>query len=147
MRLRMKSFLTIVLAWAGLAACQPAGGVAPPGPTPSASASLLDTEWTLVELGGRPAPPGAEGRPGTLRLTETGASGFAGCNRFSAGYAMDGAALRFSAAVLTRMACSAGMELERDYTAALEAVRSHRLTTQGLELRGESGVVARFVAR
>ncbi len=147
MRLLTKIFLVAVLACAGLAACRPAGGAATPGPTPSASASLLDTEWTLVELGGRPAPPGAEGRPGTLRLTQTGASGFAGCNRFSAGYQMDGAALRFSAAILTRMACAAGMELERDYTTALEDVRSYRLTAQGLELRGENGVLARFAAR
>ncbi|HYW10119.1 MAG TPA: META domain-containing protein, partial [Longimicrobium sp.] len=64
---------------------------------------------------------------------------------FGAGYEAVGAGLRFQAVMSTRMACSAGMELERDFTAALEATRSYRRGAAGLELIGEAGVLARFV--
>jgi heat shock protein HslJ len=137
---RIVRSLLAVLALLALAACQPAATGAAP------AASLVGGEWRLVELGGRPAGPGAQDRAATLRLRDGQASGFAGCNSFSGGYAADGSRLTFSALGATRMACEQGMQLERDYFAALEATRTFRLTPQGLELLGESGVLARFAA-
>lgn len=133
--------LVALVVWIGLAACSPR-----PVPVTPGAATLAGTAWTLVELGGRPAATGASGRPGTLAFAADRASGFAGCNQFGAGYEATGAALRFLAVFSTRMACSAGMELERDFTAALEATRSYRRSATGLELIGENGVLARFTA-
>lgn len=135
----------VLLACVGLAACHPAAVATTPGASPAAP--LAGTEWTLVELGGRAAPAGAGGRSATLTLADGRASGFAGCNQFGAGFVAADPALTFSAVISTRMACSAGMELERDYTAALEATRSYRLTSAGLELIGQGGVLARFARR
>lgn len=143
MRAEIVRRLLLVLASLGLAACHPAAG-APPGS--ASSASLTGREWRLVELGGRPADAGSQGRAATLRLEDGRASGFAGCNGFSGGYHLDGSRLTFSTLAATRMACEQGMQLERDYLAALEATRSYRLTPQGLELTGESGALARFAA-
>jgi heat shock protein HslJ len=140
MRIRIFRRLLTVLAVLGLAACQPAATGT--GPT----ASLAGGEWRLAELGGRPAGVGAQDRAATLRLRDGQASGFAGCNSFSGGYAVEGSRLTFSALGATRMACDQGMQLERDYFAALEATRTFRLTPKGLELLGESGVLARFAA-
>jgi heat shock protein HslJ len=144
MRLKIVLPVLAALALLGLAACSTAGSGAEAGSAPSASAT--GREWRLVELGGRPAAMGAGGRPATLRLEAGRASGFAGCNSFSGGYEMADSRLAFSPLASTRMACAEGMELEREYLAALEATRSFRLTTQGLELLGERGVLARFAA-
>jgi heat shock protein HslJ len=144
MRLKIVVPVLAALALLGLAACYAASGTAEPGSAPAASAT--GREWRLVELGGRPTAMGAGGRAATLRLDDGRASGFAGCNSFSGGYEMAGSRLVFSPLASTRMACAEGMELEREYLAALEATRSFRMTTQGLELLGERGVLARFAA-
>ncbi len=136
--------LLLVTACLALAACHPAATGAAADAT--SSASLTGREWRLVELGGRPAGTGAGDRAATLRLEEGRASGFAGCNGFGGGYDADGSRLTFSTLASTRMACEQGMQLERDYLAALEATRTFRLTPQGLELLGEGGVLARFAA-
>lgn len=137
--------LLTVLALLGLAACHPAATGAAAA-DPASSATPAGREWRLVELGGRPAGTGAGDRAATLRLEEGRASGFAGCNSFGGGYLMAGNNLVMPTLAATRMACAQGMELERDYLAALEATRTFRLTPQGLELLGESGVLARFAA-
>ncbi len=144
MRLKIVVPVLATLAFLALAACSAAGGAAEAGSAPAASAT--GREWRLVELAGRPAAMGAGGRPATLRMEAERASGFAGCNSFSGGYEMADSSLVFSPLASTRMACAEGMELEREYLAALEATRSFRLTTQGLELLGERGVLARFAA-
>lgn len=144
MRTEIVRRLLLFTACLALAACHPATPGAAPGST--SSPSLTGREWRLVELGGRPAGAGAQDRAATLRLEDGRASGFAGCNRFSGGYETDGSRLTFSPLAATRMACEQGMQLERDYLAALEATRTFRLTPQGLELLGESGVLARFAA-
>jgi heat shock protein HslJ len=144
MRTEIVRRLLLVTACLALAACHPAAAGAAAGP--ASSASLTGREWRLVELEGRPAGVGAGERPATLRLEEGRASGFAGCNGFGGGYRADGSRLTFSTLAATRMACDQGMQLERDYLAALEATRSFRLTPRGLELLGGSGVLARFAA-
>ena len=122
-----------------LAACQSSG-------TPAPAASPIGVEWRLVELNGKAAGKGANGQPATLLLdTVAGrASGFAGCNRFSGHYTLTGAALTFGPLALTRMACATGDDLERSYTAALEQTTNLRVTSNGLELRADSLVVAKF---
>jgi hypothetical protein len=86
------------------------------GPKPLASeqppavstASLDDREWILVRLGEVAAPLGAGGRPATIQFDPIAgrAAGFAGCNRYSAGYSLAGGGLTFGPAISTKMACA-----------------------------------------
>ena len=135
----------------------------PPGPPPEVASSeapaaaaapalrsaVEGVEWTLVELGGKPAPLGNGGKPATLTLDagERRAGGVAGCNRVGGSYELGARALRFSALFGTKMGCATGMDLESLFTEALEATREYRLAERMLELVGEQGVLARFEAR
>jgi putative lipoprotein len=69
-------------------------------------ADLENVEWTLTELDGAAIAATSRGSP-TLKLAskDRRASGFAGCNRYTGGYELSGAHLRFGAIAATRMAC------------------------------------------
>jgi heat shock protein HslJ len=128
-----------------LSACSSRSPEPPEQPT-----TIANAEWTLVELNGQPATLGAGGKPATLTLTDTDkrASGFAGCNRFSSTYSLDGSALTFSPIITTKMACQAGMELEQSLVNSLTATRTFRQTANNLELQDEhNAVIARFEKR
>jgi putative lipoprotein len=126
------------------------------GPKPPASeqppamsaASLDNREWALVALGEVAAPLGAGGRPATIQFDpSTGqAAGFAGCNRYSAGYTVAADSLTFGPAISTKMACADGDQLERGYLAMLPAIRSYALSDSTLTLNGSDGPLARFRA-
>lgn len=139
-----------------MSACHPPGpppeaasSEAPAAAAPALRSAVEGVEWTLVELGGKPAPLGNGGKPATLTLDagERRASGFAGCNRVGGSYQLDARSLRFSALFGTKMGCTTGMDLELLFTEALEATREYRLAERMLELVGEQGVLARFEAR
>lgn len=87
-------------------------------------------------------------RPATIQFDPTTgrAAGFAGCNRYSAGYTLAGDSLTFGPAVSTKMACAGGDELERAYLAMLPAIRSYALSDSTLTLNGSGGPLARFRA-
>lgn len=119
-------------------------GGAPAG----AASTITGREWVLATLNGRPAPLGAGKRPATLRLegeTRT-AAGFAGCNRFSGSYTLDGSRLTFGPAAATKMACAEGMDLEQRFLALLPSVVSFELKDSTLRLKNRSGVVAELRA-
>jgi heat shock protein HslJ len=103
-------------------------------------------DWQLIELDAKTAPAGAGGRRVTLRFDadSTRVSGFAGCNQFGGSYTIAGDSLHFGPLVLTRMACTDGMELETHFTTALNATRRYELTSTQFKLFGPSGAVARF---
>ncbi len=143
LRRLLPALAAAVLAGAVLAACAAAPGAAA---SSAGGAPLTGTTWSLVELEGRTPPPGAGGRRATLRLEDGRVTGFAGCNTLFGGYTAGDGTLRFTDLGSTRMACDTGSELEGRFTAALAGVRAYRVTPEGLELRGESAVVARFVA-
>jgi heat shock protein HslJ len=135
-----------LLAGVNLLAC---GGRGPAPPvSPSAVVGLLDTQWSLVQLGEETAGVGAGGRAPTLLLaaTETRVTGFAGCNHLAAAYDLAADRLTFSPIITTRMFCAGAMELEERYLAALETTRAYRLLEEELELFGDRGLVARFRA-
>jgi heat shock protein HslJ len=118
-------------------------GAAPGGP------ALEDTEWRLVELGGRAIEVAKPEQRPTLRLDakERHAGGTGGCNRFGGGYRLEGAELRFAELASTMMACEQGMETEAAYHAALGKVRGWRTAGSRLELLDEAGgVLAGFEA-
>jgi heat shock protein HslJ len=117
---------------------------------PTSPTALLEREWRLIALDGRPVGQTATGEAPTLVFeNSTRAAGFAGCNRFTASYERIGdRGLRFGAVALTRMACQAGMDVEGQYGAALERTRSFRLAADRLELFGDGGTqVAVFEPR
>ena len=82
----------------------------------------------------------------TAAFAEDGTlSGSAGCNRYSASYALDGEALSTGPARVTRMACAEPegvMEQEAAFLAALETASTYRLRSERLELRTAEGARA-----
>lgn len=118
-------------------------------PTSAPAPALTGTTWRLVELHGKPAPLGQDGKVATLELTVDGrrASGFAGCNRMSGPFEVRGDSLRLGPLALTRMACAKGMDLEGGYVDALAKTRMFHLSADGLRLLGEGGALARLEAQ
>jgi heat shock protein HslJ len=135
------AFATVALV--ALAACQPPH---PANSEPEFRAAVSGVDWELVELDGKTAATGAGGRRATLRFDPdtTRVGGFSGCNRFGGSYSIAGDSLHFGPIAMTRMACSAGMELESALSAALQATQRYELSTTQLKLFGPSGPVARF---
>jgi heat shock protein HslJ len=97
------------------------------------AALLSGGEWRVEEIAGEPAAgvPG-EAAP-TLRFAADGrVSGRAGCNRFTAGYTLDGERLRIERAASTRMACPPPrMALEQRFLDFLGDVRRFDIDAEG----------------
>jgi heat shock protein HslJ len=112
------------------------------GPVPA----IEGIDWKLIELNGKPAAKGANGKSASLTLTAAGtrANGYAGCNTFFGSYTLTGSALKFGLLGMTRMACAGSETLESAYTKALAATTSQRLKGGKLELLAGATVVARF---
>ena len=134
---------SLALAMFVFAACQRSA----PNASPLVS-EITNFQWILRSLNGNPAGMGAGGREVTLRFSPAGeVSGFAGCNRFGATYVAQGDSLRLGPIRSTRMACDAGMSLERDFLLALDTVRGYRVNDRHLELLGLNGTIAEFDRR
>lgn len=137
-------FLGWVACW-GLAALLLGGCTNPAG---NSGLTLAGPEWTLVELGGRPVESAGGAPVPSLRFDGAAAraAGYAGVNRYSGEYTLDGARLTFGPAVLTKMAGPPErMELERRFTAALAATTRWRIRDRQLELlAGDDYVLAKF---
>jgi heat shock protein HslJ len=139
----LRTFFLAAFVALALSACQhSAGENSAPAPAPA----IEGVEWKLVELNGKPAGKGADGKPATLMLTAAGtrANGYAGCNNFFGSYTLTGGALKFGLLGMTRMACPSSDTLETGYTKALAATTGQRMTKGKLELLAGSTVVARF---
>jgi heat shock protein HslJ len=104
------------------------------------SPPLEQTEWTLV--GGVEAPPDAVP---TLTLEEGTASGFAGCNRFTGGYELDGNSVAVGPLATTQMACEdAKTAVEAAYLPALEAVDAWAIEGGELVLSADGEETLRY---
>ena len=123
---------------------------APPPIDPQGSATLTGTDWQLLELNGRPAPPArAPGRDVRLQLSSEGSrvSGFTGCNRMIGGFELAGATLRFSSLASSRMAClGPAAELEAQMLQMLGSITGWRIEGQQLQLLAGDLVRARLTA-
>lgn len=115
----------------------------------ASSAAMVEREWALVTLGDSAPPPGAGGKPATIRFDSAAsrAGGFSGCNRYSAPYTVAGDSLGFGPAISTKMFCTDGDALERAYLAIIPSVTGFRLTDSTLTLTGSSGTLAVFRAQ
>ncbi|HEU4585973.1 MAG TPA: META domain-containing protein [Gemmatimonadaceae bacterium] len=110
--------------------------------------SIFDREWSLAMLGDSPAPTGSEGKAATMELDSVAAraSGFGGCNRYTAPFTIAGDSLHFGIAASTKMACATGEEVERALFEILPKVTGFEATDSTLTLTGASGALAAFRA-
>ncbi len=113
--------------------------------------SLEGVTWILDSLAGESPGPGAGGAPVNLQFSaqEKRASGFSGCNRYTGGYAREGAneygsALKIGPVAGTLMACQEGAELEQRYLGMLDRVTAFRLDGDTLSLLAGPEVLATF---
>lgn len=104
----------------------------------AASAAALPGRWTLSTLAGLSAKVT---RPPFIEFREDGgAAGNAGCNRFSSGYTIAGAALTFKTAAVTRMACIGdAMTIEEVFLRVIERTATHVISGNTLTLRDSAG--------
>lgn len=113
--------------------------------------TLAGTTWSATAINnGKQAVASLVGDSSvTMNFSTDGKiSGSAGCNRYHATYAQDGAKLHFGAAAATRMACAGSelMEQEQNFLKALESVATARFERDRLELRDATNAIA-IVAR
>jgi len=138
--------LPLALVILALMGCVPAGRGQVPGPQ-EAIPELAGTQWELVALDGDPL---AEGSRITMALDEGRLSGFGGCNRYGATYALgrDGdleiVEPMHHAALCTQPA--GVMEQEDAYIRALCAASALRIVGDRLEISDATGE-ARLVFR
>lgn len=145
MRILTTSMVAVALLGPGCGRTPPAD--APPK-TVTAARPITERDWRLVSLGENTDPKGSGGQPITLRLdaATTRASGFAGCNRYSAGYVLTADSLKFTAPISTKMACADGMDVESSFLSALSTIATYQATDSTLTLSGPAGPLARFRA-
>jgi putative lipoprotein len=106
--------------------------------------------WTLIRLGDEAIPTGPHDPEPNIEFNpkEHRVGGSGGCNRLMGNYELDGESLRFSKMATTMMACEKGMDLEKNFLAALDEVRTWKLGILYLDLFAENGeLLARFQAR
>jgi putative lipoprotein len=119
--------------------------------TPSTStATLENTYWNLVRLGGEPVTVSAAQREPHLVLhsEDKRVAGFGGCNRMTGSYSLSGQKLSFSQMAGTMMACPDGMQYERAFYDALGKVAGWRIEGETLELFDAAGTsLAQFESR
>jgi heat shock protein HslJ len=138
-----RAFEIIVLA----IACFAVAGCASHSSQSAAGAAPTGKTWALKTLDGKDVVVAQGKRRPDLRLdaTENRASGFAGVNRFTGPYTLDGQNLKFGPLGMTRMAGEpADMDLEQRYAKALGATTAWRMADETLELLAGDRVVAQF---
>ncbi len=111
--------------------------------------TLGDTEWTLVELAGKPVEP-ADGKRRAyivLDLEEAQLAGSGGCNRLMGTFALGERELRFGPLATTMMAGPEPvMEREHAFLEALARVTSYQLEGPSLTLLADGEAVARLAS-
>lgn len=115
-------------------------GAAAPGAGP------VGPLWLAEDIGGRGV---VDRLQTTLTLDAAGrAFGSGGCNRFTGGYVLEGATLRFQEMATTQMACvPAAMDQERRFHEALAGVRGWRMENGLLHLTDEAGATILRLSR
>jgi len=124
--------------------------MAPRSTAETSTATLENTYWKLMRLGGETVAV-ADGKREPhfiLQPEQKLVAGSGGCNRLIGSYALDGEKLSFSQVAGTRMACPDGMDVEQAFHTALRNVATWRIDDETLELFDASGaLVAQFESR
>jgi heat shock protein HslJ len=125
----------------------------PQSPTSAAqptefSAMLSASSWVLTEVDHMPPPAGVGPGEASIRFLQEGhVTGYTGCNRFKAPYALTGRSVHFGHLMTTRLACPVSANIEVPYLKVLEDAR--QIDIQGVELyllNSEGHRLARFRA-
>jgi copper homeostasis protein (lipoprotein) len=114
-----------------------------------ASAPLENSYWKLTRLAYQPVILAPEQREPylVLQAQDRKLTGYAGCNRMTGSYTLEGEALRFGHTATTKMACVKGMDTEDAFLKALGQVRHWHIDGEHLILSDEFGnVLAHFEA-
>lgn len=114
------------------------------------TATLENTYWKLVQVGGQPVTLAENQREPyfVLHSADHRVAGYAGCNRMTGGYALDGGRLSFTQMAGTMMACAQGMDVEQAFHQALTRVAGWRIDGEALELTDAAGgTLAMFESR
>ena len=132
-----------------LAACSQ--GAAPgTGQSSASTASLENTYWKLMTVGGAPVTV-AEGQREpylVLQAPDKRVAGYGGCNRFSGSYSTGTEALTFGPIAATKMACLQGGEVEPPFFEALGKAATWKIAGERLDLFDAAGhPVAAFESR
>jgi heat shock protein HslJ len=109
--------------------------------------ALAGSSWqaTAINNGRQAVASVVAGSSVTLEFADDGkASGSAGCNRYTAAYRHEGAALRFETPAATQKACKRPdlMAQEESFLKALQTVAAARFDDDRLELRTADGALA-----
>lgn len=110
---------------------------------------IAGTSWRLVSVRGAALTTSELDADAHLTIERGGsrATGRGGCNGFGAAVVLDGAGIRFSQIVSTKMACD-NLDLEGRFFAALEEARAWRISDGQLELLDDAGsTLAVFIRR
>jgi heat shock protein HslJ len=144
-RLLAAAVPTLAIALLPVAGCSATPRQPQAAAEPAVKLPLEATVWECASVNDLAV---TEGAAPTLEIAEDGkASGNSGVNRFGARADADGAAIRFTMVVSTRMAGPEDrMRLEASFLAALERARGFRIDGTLLTLMDEKGsVVATFL--
>jgi len=117
---------------------------------PSSTAELENTYWKLMTLYGKGAetPEGAREIHFVLNRESLRLSGFSGCNGMTGMYRLDGDKITFSGMAGTLMACSVGMDIERQIHDMFPEVTGWKISGETLQLTNSSGTpIATFESR
>lgn len=118
-------------------------------PATQSAAPLEGTSWKLIALGGAPTGALPQEREAQIEFNAAGhrIAATGGCNRLLGSYQLHGESLSIAPAGMTMMACPEPlMAQERNFTDALRATKTYRISGQTLELRNGDRVVASFRA-
>lgn len=103
-------------------------------------ASLSGTEWTVREIDGVAATPGAGDKDLQIAFSDEGVSGFAGCNSFTGSFDTSGDSLTLGPLAATQRACIDNdvSAQEIKFLAALAEVDTYAIEGDTLLLKDES---------
>ena len=108
-----------LLALVLLGACAQTTTSTPPTSTPAAANHLSGTKWRRID------DTNANPHGATMDFDGNRASGYTGCNRWTADVTQNGEALRFGMVAVTEMHCGEGVQMatERSFLAVINAAR------------------------
>lgn len=131
-----------------------AGSAKPPvtvAAKPGGPATLDNTYWKLIELGGAPIAAANSKKEAYLifRAVKHHVAGTSGCNRLFGSYETGAdQSLKLKMGGMTMMACPEPlMTQEKNFLEAMQLVSNYRIEGEKLELRKGDQVLARFEAR
>lgn len=124
-----------------LGACAQTTASTPPASTPTAANHLSGTKWRRVD------DMNANPHGATMDFDGNRASGYTGCNRWTADVTQNGEELRFGMVAVTEMHCGDGVQMgtERAFLPVLEAARYAHYDRDALVLLdANQAVIAEF---